>query len=537
MDPRPPREPRPPVYRSLDVTLAGLIAAACATAHASAGAIYLRDAEIGDLRLAAGFNLPPEAIGHRVVPGEGLVGQAVASGRSLVSIDVVLDPRARQVRADWATDPPARGFLGLPLRTGELVIGAIELTSPRPDAFTEDDRRHAAILADAAALLVEQALLTLQPPPAAMEGAALSGDNPMGMLTVSPRLRVTSANPTLCRMLDQPVEMLVGRPALAALPVLGRPRARDAMEAALRGTPAHLGVARTVDRAGKEQDLSLSLIPLGDPSRGVAGIVVIVIDVTERARLEAELREQNARAIEARDRLRAVVEVVSHELRTPLTSVLGYARLLQDRPDAPQERRAHWAGVVIEKARMMARLVDEITDLARLGSARFALRRAPMDLGALLRRVAADTAALSPRHSFDVAVEPGLPEVWLDAGRIEQVLGNLFSNAVKFWPEGGVVSVTARPDPKQDHVEVAVADQGPGVPPDQAERIFEPFQRAGDALTRQIAGSGLGLAVSRGIVEAHSGRIWMEPGPAGGAVFRFTLPVSAPEGEESGETG
>jgi len=534
METPPPREARTPVRRDLAATLDGLMAVACAATGAEAGAIYLRDIEHGSLRLAAALHLPAAALGHVLSLEEGLVGRVVTSGRSLVSADVALDPRALHRRADWDAEPPVRAFLGVPLRTGDLAIGAIELTSTRPDAFTEDDRRHALILADAAALLVEQTLLATQPPPAALDGTALSKDSPMGMLTVSQRLRATSANPALCRMLDQPVEALVGRPAIAVLPALGRPRARDALEAALRGAPAHLGVVRTVDKSGQEQDFSLSLIPLGDPSRGVVGVVVIVVDVTERARLEAELREQNVRAIEASDRLRTVVEVISHELRTPLTSVLGYARLLLDRPDAPPERRGYWAGLVIEKARMMARLVDEVTDLARLGSARFALHRTQVDLGALVRRVASDMAALSERHTLTVTIEPGLPDVWLDADRVEQVLTNLLTNVVKFWPEGGEVRVRVAADPGRGHVEISVADRGPGVPADLAERIFEPFQRARAPQARPVAGTGLGLAVSRGIVEAHGGRIWVESAPGGGAVFRFLLPVGRPEGEGAG---
>jgi len=179
-------------------------------------------------------------------------------------------------------------------------------------------------------------------------------------------------------------------------------------------------------------------------------------------------------------------------------------------------------------------LVEEVTDLARLGGARFTLRRTPVDLGALVRQIAADMATLSEHHSFDVSVEPAIPHLWIDEDRMEQVLTNLFTNAVKFWPEGGVVRVRVGIDPHRHHVEVEVADRGPGVPPDQAGRIFEPFHRARHAHARQVAGSGLGLAVSRGIIEAHGGRIWLEPAPEGGAVFRFSLPVARPSGEGEG---
>lgn len=542
--PAPP--PRSPPRRSLAATLEGLLAMACAATGADAGAVYLRDSELGGLALAAGRGLPPEALGHHLALGEGLLGRVAAEGRSLISTDLGLDPRALRRRPDWDAEPPARAFLGVPLRAGDLIVGAIELTARRPDAFTLDHRRHAAILADAAALLIEQTELASQPPPAALEGSALTGDNPLGMLTLNQRLRVTGANPTFCRLAGAPVESLVGRPAVAALPVLGRPRAMDALEAALRGAPAHLGIGRWVDRQGQELSLNLSLIPLGDPSRGVAGVVVIVIDVTERARLEAELRARNLRLSDARDRLRMVVEVVSHELRTPLTSVLGYARLLYDRPEAEPARRVHWAGVVIEKARLMARLVDEVTDLARLGAARFSLRRAPTDLADLARAAAAEMATVSPAHRVEVEAAAGLPRVWLDRDRIQQVLGNLFANAVKHWPEGGTVKVEIRPDPEAARpdavraappwLQVRVLDRGPGIPAEETEAIFTPFHRL-QAASGGTPGTGLGLAVSRGIVEAHGGRIWVEARPGGGSIFCFTLPTAPPAEDGAASPG
>ncbi|MCB0217966.1 MAG: hypothetical protein KDH92_15090, partial [Chloroflexi bacterium] len=305
-----------------------------------------------------------------------------------------------------------------------------------------------------------------------------------------------------------------------------------ALEAALRGTPAHLGTARQPDRAGGEQALSLSLIPLGDPARGVAGVVVVVLDVSERARLEAELRTQNQRALEARDRLRLVVELVSHELRTPLTSVLGYAHLLVDRPEAEPERRAHWAGLVVDKARLMARLVGEITDLARLGSASFVLRKVEADLSPLLQGLGEDLATLSERHRLAFDMPEQLPQLAFDRDRIVQVLDNLLSNAVKFWPAGGEIQLRARARPAEPglprRIEVALADGGPGVPAGQRERIFEPFRRGDERQARRIAGTGLGLAVSKGIVEAHGGRIRVEDRPGGGAVFTFWLPLEAP---------
>lgn len=522
----------PTPQRNLQATLDGLLEALAVAAGADAAALYLLDDAHGDLALVSGWQLPAAALGHRIASGEGLVGLVLATGRSVSSGDASLDPRALRRRPDWDGPQPVRGFLGQPLRAGTLVWGVVEFSSRRPEAFGNPERLRIAVLADAAALLIEQARLEGQPPPAALEQMTLSEDAPLGMLTINSRERVTMANAALGRLLGQPVEALVGRAAMAVLPALGRPRARDALQAAFRGTPGHLSLARAGRGAVPGQAWGLSFIPLGDPSRGVAGVVVLVLDISERTRLEAELRAHSARALEARDRLRTVVEVVSHELRTPLTSVLGYARLLADRQEAAAETRGRWAQLVLEKSRLMARLVDEITDLARLGSANFVLRREPVDLVALLKATAEDLSTLSERHRIlvDAATESLVLD--LDRDRIAQVLGNLLANAVKYWPEGGTIRLglrsagpAARPE-----VVVTVTDGGPGVPLEWAERIFEAFVRLpeGEGLGRQAAGTGLGLAVSRGIVEAHGGRIWVSSPPGGGACFHFTLPLTLP---------
>jgi signal transduction histidine kinase len=293
---------------------------------------------------------------------------------------------------------------------------------------------------------------------------------------------------------------------------------------ALHGTPGHLAGVRLAAADGREATGSVALIPLGDTSSGIVGVVLAVQDVTERLRLESELRSQHARTMEASERLRSVVEVITHELRTPLTSVLGYARLLHDRPGAEEQKRLYWAGLVIEKARMMARLVDEITDLARLGSARFTLENSPADLGGLVRDV---TAAFEPHllgHTVEVTVEQDLPPVALDRDRLGQVLQNLLSNAAKYWPGPGAIRVRVLRD--EAGLRVEVTDRGPGVPAHLAERAFEPFFRAGDEATRAVPGTGVGLAVARGIVEAHGGRIWLEPAAGGGTTAAFTLPVA-----------
>jgi two-component system sensor histidine kinase KdpD len=250
--------------------------------------------------------------------------------------------------------------------------------------------------------------------------------------------------------------------------------------------------------------------------------MLVALDVTERARLEAELRARHAQAAEARDRLRNVVELVSHELRTPLTSILGFAQLLEERPDAPDEQRRRWAEVVAEKARLMARLVGEITDLARLGSDRFALNLLPVDVADLVLRVATDMeSGVDARRVVVTAQE--MPSITADPDRLEQVVVNLLTNALKFSPESQNVDVTVAGD--SGAVAIEVGDRGPGIPTAERELVFTAFYRS-PSVPDSVGGTGLGLAVCKGIVDAHGGRIEAIDRPGGGTIFRVSLPLT-----------
>jgi len=525
----------PPPRRPLAATLGGLLSAAARAFDADAAALYLVDAAEGDLVLSAGHDVPPTALGHRLAVGEGLVGRVAAEARSLVSDEVALDPRTLHQRPDWDAPPPVRTFLGLPLRAGVPVLGVIELTRRRAAPFTPEARGQASIVADAAALLIEQTRLAEQAPPPGGddEGVSLGGGDPLGVAALNRRLLFTSASPAFCQLTGLAVEELVGRPALTVLPFLGRSRARDALQAAQRGVPGHLSNLRLTDRAGRptREVYSVTLIPIADAGGG-GGIVMALQDATARARLEAELRQQSQHANEARERLRAVVEVVSHELRTPLTSVLGYAHLLHDRPDAEAERRAEWAVLVIEKARVLSRQIDEITDLARLGSVSFALKRTSIDLAEVVRGVAADVRTQASADVVVAAPRRGV-RVVADRDRVVQVLANLVGNAVKYGPVDRPIRITLGGD--AETATVAVIDDGATIPPADAARIFEPFVRLAATGTR---GSGLGLAVARGIVEAHGGRLWHAAAEDGrGNAFHFTLPVHGGGDGDGGGVG
>jgi signal transduction histidine kinase len=167
--------------------------------------------------------------------------------------------------------------------------------------------------------------------------------------------------------------------------------------------------------------------------------------------------------------------------------------------------------------------VDNLLDLSRLESGRLILRKRLVDVCELVQEVAAGMAAQMADHSLVLDLEGQDLVVAADAGQMERVVVNLLSNAIKYSPGGGTIRIAAHADGEQ--VTLLVSDKGIGIPEDEQQRVFERFYRVENEITRQVAGVGLGLAVCRGIVEAHGGSIWVESEPGRGSTFYVSLPV------------
>ena len=293
-------------------------------------------------------------------------------------------------------------------------------------------------------------------------------------------------------------------------------------------------LARAVGRPVRAVAHGASRLAAGElalrlPEEGPGEIGELTRSFNEMAqRLEqnrAELQLQNEELRESERMKTELVNIVSHELRTPLASVLGFTALLLKREFDPAARR-HYLGIIDAQARRLAALLEDFLDVQRIEHQGLELSAENVDLASLLDEQAQLYAAQSPKHRLEVALAERPLRVRGDANRLAQVVGNLLSNAIKYSPEGGVVELAAM---RHDgEVRLSVKDEGLGIPSDQQQRIFTKFFR-GDAGATGITGTGLGLAVSREIVEAHGGRIGFDSDPGEGSTFWVELPEARGE--------
>jgi len=247
-------------------------------------------------------------------------------------------------------------------------------------------------------------------------------------------------------------------------------------------------------------------------------------DITERKHMEEALRKEREQ-LERQDKERLeFIGVISHELKTPLTSLIASSSLLSEElSGGPANPQVMLVGNIENAARSMDDRLSELLNLAKMGISKLTINLSPLDIRQLLEQTVSQFNPIAQKRDQTLALEPlsSLPKVNADAQRLEQVLLNLLTNASKFSPEGGKIAVRA--SIQDANVRVEVEDNGPGIPQGVQERVFELYYRT-ESDRQRIPGLGLGLALSKRLVEEQGGRLWLNSELGKGSIFSFSLP-------------
>jgi PAS domain S-box-containing protein len=319
-----------------------------------------------------------------------------------------------------------------------------------------------------------------------------------GVVTVDSKGIVTDANPAARRLLSGATIGSKIRDVLVSDTVT--PRRVERLLAGLEREELRTPEGGTV--------LAITGSPMGTPE---GGAVLSIRDVSERARLERMKDE--------------FVLTASHELRSPLTSVQGFAELLMLERDQLSEKHAETVEIIIDNTRHLVRLLNDLLDLARSDAGRLTINPVRAEIGPIVAGAARLIMGLTnSRHQrLEVEIESDLPQVSVEPDRITQILVNLLTNATEYCPENSTIKVTA--SAVGSEVEIAVSDDGPGIPADQVEHVFDRFTRGEAGLTQRVGGTGLGLAIAKSLIELHGGAIGVTSKEGEGATFRIVLPA------------
>jgi K+-sensing histidine kinase KdpD len=403
--------------------------------------------------------------------------------------------------------------VGLPLVANKRVVGIIIVFRAYDALFSSNDRALLSSFADQAAIAVHNAQLYSQIIQQKQRLDALLDSNADGLLILATNLTVERCNPSFVRLLGIPSGRIQGQPH-ESLIVWDKPPQGMTLEQAVAGgwplTPhAQLYVEGDIVRSEKQPPLPVGITyaPLLSPDNVLINVIATVRDIT-RFRQAEELKS-------------TFVSIVSHELKTPVALIKGYVSTLR-REDADWDREiiSESLSVIEEEADRLSLMIENLLDASRLQAGGFQLKRSEVFMPGLAKQVATRFQTQTDKHTIRVDFPVDFPVILADETRLEQVLSNLVANAIKYAPQGEIlISGQIRPD----IIIVTVGDEGPGIPTEDVPHVFDRFYRSAST-ARHTKGAGLGLYLSKSIIEAHGGRMWVDSSIDQGARLCFMLP-------------
>ncbi len=488
------------------------------------------------------------AEGMRFTNLDTLFGLVIRQGAAVISNAPASDPRRGGLPPGH---PPLHSFLGVPCFAGGEMVGMIGVANRKGGYSERDVDTLDALTGTCAALFSHLRVRRLGREAEARRrrsdarlGAIIESANE-AIVCLDQASAIRTWNPEATRIFGWTVDEAVGRDFVELLaPPDRRAAARELLAGALEAG-GNLGQVFEVEGVGRDGqrvplDVSLARVACG----GEIELSAFMRDATARKAAERELRARSdelARVnVELGEALRIKDEflaTVSHELRTPLQAVIGRtASLLAGHHGALSAVQSEVLRTIGASGELLLQLINDLLDLTKVEAQQLALKPGVVDVAGVVEASIAVVEALAERKSLRIErdIEAKLPSLHLDALRFEQVLINVLSNAVKFTSEGSI-RVRVRLDPAGPRLVVEVEDTGIGIPADQLERIFDPFTQVDGGLRRRHAGTGLGLALTRRLVELFGGTIAVKSALGVGSTFTISLPVQTLDAERQDE--
>jgi two-component system CheB/CheR fusion protein len=348
--------------------------------------------------------------------------------------------------------------------------------------------------------------------------------------------RVTSWNRAAERLFGYTAAEMIGQPILRLIPPGREEEEKEILDRIRSGQPIQHFETLRRRKDGSEVEVSLSVSPVKDLSGNVVGAAKIARDITEKKRTERVLREAKEAAEMASRAKDQFLAMLSHELRTPLTPVLMAVTARLMREDLEPALRADLE-MIRRNIELETKLIDDLLDLSRIISGKLTLRLEDGDLNAAVNHACEICRPQIQEKGVRLALDldPAAGRVRVDFSRLQQVLWNILSNAAKFTPEEGRITVSTRALEGRRAC-MTITDTGAGIPAEILPKIFDAFEQGGARITRQFGGMGLGLAICKALVELHGGVIRVESkGPGQGSLFCVELPVLSPGPASTGQ--
>ena len=489
----------------LDKVLARILRYAASLLAGQAGLIALRD-EAGSWKVAALHGIPDSLVRYLDPVLAAVPDHEDPARFELPELNRVLQRLAREVSLGLLTG------VGLPLIAQNRVVGVIFIFRNYRGVFSRNDRSLLQSFADQAAVATQNALLYEQTRREKQRMDAMLDSVADGILILSSDRHIERCNPAFARLWGRSREEIIGQAHADVIRWAEVAHGPDLEEAEAGGWPltpnATLYVEGDLLKAdGSALPVGVTYAPLLTHEGQLLNVIASVRDVTHFRQAE-ELQA-------------TFMSVISHELKTPVALIKGYVGTLR-REDVSWDSKVvqDSLAVIEEEADHLGELIENLLDASRLEAGMLPIDATDLSLPRLAQRVVERFRTQTEVHEFVVDFPDDFPVILADETRLTQVMNNLLSNAVKYSPEGGTIHVTG--EARRAQVVVCVKDQGPGIAAADIPHVFDRFYRAEEA-QRHTKGAGLGLYLTRAILEAHQGAIWVEP-QTEGACFCFSLP-------------